>query len=361
MKVACVLNIPAPYREIVHENVGRYLGEDYQVIYCNETESNRKWALNLGDYKKKFLKTRKFNFKGRTIYLWSNIRRILCAEDIDAVVIGGFSLPMIIAFFWALANRKKIIAFSDATLDSEKNLSNIHIMVRTFVYSRCTAFIGASKKTLCLFKRYGAQDIQLYQSHLCANNDLFFSKYKQFDNRKYDVLLCGQMIERKMFDFSLDVIERIKKINPDIRVKLLGAGPKKEHICRRLENLGISYDFPGFVQQNELPYHYTDAKVFLFPSVSDPWGVVANEACAAGTPVITCPAVGVADELIVSGIHGYVLPIEVSIWESHLQELLSNSEIWTEMSKNCIKDVAEYNYENAASGIVSAIKFCEGH
>ena len=56
--------------------------------------------------------------------------------------------------------------------------------------------------------------------------------------------------------------------------------------------------FHGFAAQRELPDLYRSAKVFLFPTLADVWGVVANEACAAGLPVIVSPHAGVAGELV---------------------------------------------------------------
>jgi putative transposase len=53
----------------------------------------------------------------------------------------------------------------------------------------------------------------------------------------------------------------------------------------------------GYFSQNELPYYYALTRVFLFPTLLDPWGVVANEACAAGVPVITCSNAGAAGDL----------------------------------------------------------------
>ena len=39
----------------------------------------------------------------------------------------------------------------------------------------------------------------------------------------------------------------------------------------------------GFARQEDLPRWYGASRVFLFPTQWDPWGVVANEACAAAT------------------------------------------------------------------------------
>lgn len=357
MKSVLLTNIPAPYREQVHQIVSEQLDAEYHVVYCASIEKNRQWKFPLGNYAKHFLTSRVLAYKGREIYLGSNIRNILTEINPEVVIVSGFSMPMLQAYTWALLRGKKIISFSDANIDSELRLGWLHKILRRFFYHRSHSFIGASQKTLALFETYGADNKQLFQSHLCANNAIFSGSAKPFSQRSFDVLLCGQMIPGKMFNFSLDVIALMQQKMPDIRVKLLGAGPQKAHILSRLDEMGIDYDYPGFVDQLELPQHYAAAKLFFFPSVRDAWGVVANEACAAGTPVFTCPIVGAANELIVDAENGYVLEPEAKIWADKALQVLGDQPLWQNLSDACLKSIEPYTYQNAAQGIVSAISY----
>lgn len=350
-------NIPAPYREHVHEYASAMLDGKYMVLYCSQIESNRKWKIDFGSYEKQFLDCTSIRFAGRTIYLTSDVLHILKQQSPDVIVIGGFSVPMLIAYFWAIINKRDIISFTDANLHSERKISLVHRLVRLFFYKRSKACIGASKKSLELYEKYGVSNNKLFQSHLCANNKLFSTASKSLDERNYDVILCGQMIEGKMFDFSIDVISMVLESKPSLKVKVLGSGPLKEHVLQRLDTLGVHYDYPGFVSQQELPLHYGDSRVFLFPSMKDAWGVVANEACAAGTPVITCSVVGAAGELIVDGYNGFVLDTSIDLWAIKLQILLDSPKLWQQMSENAKKSVSVYTYEHAALGIVDAVNY----
>lgn len=55
---------------------------------------------------------------------------------------------------------------------------------------------------------------------------------------------------------------------------------------------------------------YAMADVFVLPSSFEPWGLVVNEAMAAGLPVIATDRVGCIDDLIVVGETGLVVPAE---------------------------------------------------
>ena len=64
----------------------------------------------------------------------------------------------------------------------------------------------------------------------------------------------------------------------------------------------------GFAQREQLPAYYALADVFVFPTHTDPWGLVVNEAMACGLPVISSDAAGCAADLVESGWNGRVFP-----------------------------------------------------
>jgi len=54
-----------------------------------------------------------------------------------------------------------------------------------------------------------------------------------------------------------------------------------------------------------LPY-YAFAHAFVLPSRREPWGLVVNEALAAGLPVIVSNRCGCAGDLVAHGVNGLV-------------------------------------------------------
>jgi len=55
---------------------------------------------------------------------------------------------------------------------------------------------------------------------------------------------------------------------------------------------------PGFLQIHELPRWYARAGAFVLPSVSEPWGLVANEAAACELPLLISSRAGCVDTLV---------------------------------------------------------------
>src|SRR5208337_2320660 len=132
----------------------------------------------------------------------------------------------------------------------------------------------------------------------------------------FDLMFCGRMTAIKNPQFVLAVAQSAATLlRRRISLCFVGSGPLESTLrAQALEHADIDVTFMGFARQADLPQRYAESRVFLLPSVWDPWGVVANEACAAGVPVITSPHAGVAGELIRDGQTGFVRDLDVGVW-----------------------------------------------
>jgi glycosyltransferase involved in cell wall biosynthesis len=63
-------------------------------------------------------------------------------------------------------------------------------------------------------------------------------------------------------------------------------------------------EYLGFQPPDELPKFFGQADVFVLPSRYDGWGVVINQAVAAGLPVICSDQVGAGFDLVDEGVNG---------------------------------------------------------
>ena len=355
--VVCVTNMPVPYREKIHERVSEWMNGDYHVIYCHRREPNRMWNVEAGAYSKSFLRESLVTLNDRFIHVNLDVWPTLNRLDPEVVITTGFNPTFLFAFLWCMMRNRKHISFTDGWLRSESNLTLTHVLVRKIVYRWSKAFLGPGRHSLDLFRHYGCPEQALFQSHLCADND-FYKRFAGVAPKEYDIAFSGQFIDRKMPLFFAEVAKLLKAKKPDLRVLLMGDGPQREAVLDVLRAGVVDFHYAGFLSQAELPNYYASAKVFLFPTQLDPWGVVANEACAVGIPVITCPNAGVADDLVLHGHNGFVLELDAEAWCQHAWKLLSDKTLLDAFSKNALVKVQDYNYDAAAEGIVAALKYC---
>lgn len=90
---------------------------------------------------------------------------------------------------------------------------------------------------------------------------------------------------------------------------LLGDGPLRSDLERQRAELGLHdlISMPGFKQYEELPAYYGLAQAFVHISTTEQWGLVVNEAMAAGLPVIVSHRCGCAPDLVDPQHNGFVI------------------------------------------------------
>jgi len=283
--------------------------------------------------------------------IWSELQRF----DPQVTVTSGYGQVMLLALCWCLMKKRPHIAFTDGTIDSEARLSIAHRIVRRFVIKHSSAFIGASAKSLELFKSYGAANNQLFQSCLCVDNANFAPLSS--DSKKFDLMFSGRLVEGKMPLFFTDVVGEVARRHSRCSALVLGSGGLDASVRSALIAAGVDFEMPGFVQPADLPTYYRQARIFLFPTQQEAWGVVANEAAAAGLPIITTPEAGVAGELVRHGINGFVLPASVNVWAEAALTLLDNQRVYEQMSSASLDISNNFSYERAVKGLHDAINF----
>jgi glycosyltransferase involved in cell wall biosynthesis len=362
MKILLITNIPAPYRLPIYAQLAHVYGDNFLVIYAAKTEANREWKMTIKGFNHRFLhenstaKKDGFNYVHNNLDVWYH----LWTFNPDVVITTGFNPTHLYGWLYSVVMRKKHIPMSDGWSISEEHLSWLHTLIRKMVYKTSHAFIGASRNTLDLFRAYHIPQEALFQSHLCIDNDRFKTT-ASFEERHYHLMFSGQFTHRKLPLFFAEVARAVSEHIPDLKLLILGNGPLKEEFFTLLDNYHLTYHYAGFVDQKELPSHYGDAKLFLFPTLLDPWGVVANEAMASGTPIITTPFAGVVNDLVIDGETGFILPVDVEVWSTAIVSLLNHPTQWKKLSQRGQFHVQAYNFTAAAQGIHNACTYAYAH
>jgi glycosyltransferase involved in cell wall biosynthesis len=352
-KVALITNIPSPYRVLQFDLLNEELNNNLIIIYLKKTESNRKWNIPNLNHNYIFLKESfwsKFN-------LYPNIIPALSKATPDTIIATGFTPTILITFIYAKVKNKKFIVFTDSWIHSVNKLSLLHKYIRKFIIPKADASICVGQKGRDYLESYGAKPKSIFISPLSINNDYYQKFYKPLEEREYDIIFSGQFIEIKMPFFLIDILKELKLKNGTIKLLIIGSGPLEKKIMSKLEENNIEYYFPGFIQQENLPKFYSNAKILLFPTRKDPWGLVSNEACAVGTPVITCKNAGAADDLIIHGYNGFVLPLSTGVWVKHINKLLTDNDLLEKFSQNALSHIRHYSVTNAVKGIKDAINY----
>ncbi len=118
-------------------------------------------------------------------------------------------------------------------------------------------------------------------------------------------LFCGQMIERKGVDILLRAFDRVVRDFPSARLDLVGREAEVEGLLQTVPaSTRERICYRGFQPPEALPDFFAMADAFVLPSRYDGWGVVVNQALAAGLPVICSDSVGAGVDFVKEGING---------------------------------------------------------
>ena len=356
LKLALVVNEPPPYRIPVFNRMASCAGVQLKVIFCCRREPNRQWNLPAIAFDHTYLRERIRTVHGRYIHNNPDVLLALTRFSPDVVIGNGFNPTHLYALLWALARRRAYVPMTDGTLASEKNFSSVHRSLRRFVYGRADAAIAASRGGLALYRSYGVPDERCYLSCLCTDNPLYQAELAQSE-RSWDFIFSGRLEPGKCPEFALDVAANCaRRLGRKVRMLLVGSGSMEPLLRQRAAECPeyLEVLFQGFARQEDLPGLYRSAKIFLFPTRADVWGVVANEACAAGLPVLVTPYAGVSGELIVDGKNGYIRELDLQEWTACALKLLQNEWRCKAFGQHSQLLVEPYHFDAAARGIVDA-------
>lgn len=155
-----------------------------------------------------------------------------------------------------------------------------------------------------LFRHFGMKEDRVHFLPMVID----VNRYKNPGISKSDhftFLYVGRIIEHKNIRQLLSVFDSAFSQQVEVKLKVVGDG-------NLLNQLKDSYarnnkiEFTGALFGDELKQCYYHAHALVLPSFFEPWGLVVNEALAAGLPVIASRQVGATYDLIKGKETGYV-------------------------------------------------------
>jgi glycosyltransferase involved in cell wall biosynthesis len=111
------------------------------------------------------------------------------------------------------------------------------------------------------------------------------------------VLYVGRFVREKGIHLLLDAANVILAAEPKTKFIIVGSGGARDRFERFSDWAGIAdrVTFTGFMSQKPLYQLYRCADVAVFPSLYEPFGIVALEGMAAGVPVVASDAGGLRE------------------------------------------------------------------
>jgi glycosyltransferase involved in cell wall biosynthesis len=173
-------------------------------------------------------------------------------------------------------------------------------------------------------------------------------------------LAASRFVAKKNLPRLLDAYAAYRqRAGPDAwHLVLLGDGELRPAIERRSArpDLAGRIMLAGFRQYDELPAYYGLASAFVHASTTEQWGLVVNEAMAAGLPVLVSERCGCAADLVHSGINGFTFdPCDSQALGALMHRVAAlTEERRAAMARSGQRIIAAWGPERFADGLIQA-------
>jgi glycosyltransferase involved in cell wall biosynthesis len=250
---------------------------------------------------------------GRWLVLNVGTRRALRRFDPDVVVVGGWNQP---AMWAASAFGRPTVVWVESTLRDERPGHPLLERAKRRFAGRADAFVVPGRASAAYVRSLGVTDERI---HVAPNavDGAIFGGAEERPHEGCVFVYVGRLDPEK----GLDVLVRAFG-GVDGELLVVGSGSEEARL-RTLAPANVY--FVGARSREEVADVYAGADVFVLPSLSEPWGMVLNEAAAAGLALVATDAVGAAHELVEERRNGFVVPAgDADALHAAMQTLAAN-------------------------------------
>lgn len=147
---------------------------------------------------------------------------------------------------------------------------------------------------------------------------------------KFTILYSGRFVWYKDLKDFIGVYDRLMNKRDDVAFVLLGSGP----IEKELKEAMPDAVFPGYLTGDDLGIAYASADLFFFPSTTETFGNVVQEALASGTPAVVSDKGGCKDIVNTSGGGLVSRSNDIRSFQKNIEKIIDNKDLYRELRNN---------------------------
>jgi len=235
----------------------------------------------------------------------------------NSILIYGWSFCSHLQAIKYFHNKIPVLFRGDSTIldQSSRIRSLVKKMLLKWVYSSVDLCLSVGTNNTNYFLKYGVENAKVIYLPHAVENDRFqlddnYQKVTEFSNIKRELndkivfLFVGKYEKKKNPTLLANVFCKVDFNN--VALLFVGQGQLERELKEITEgNMNVFY-LP-FQNQGSMRNIYQLADVLVLPSAyNETWGLVVNEAMAAGLAIIVSDKVGCAVDLVENEVNGYI-------------------------------------------------------
>jgi glycosyltransferase involved in cell wall biosynthesis len=305
-------------------------------------------------------------------------RLYACLSELkpDAVCVNGWSFGgCFAALGWCASHRVPAIMMSESTaIDRPRRWWREAIKRRVVALCSASLVSGSCHRDYIeelgatpdrVFTGYGAVDNEHFRTGADAalQAEMRLRASRSLPKRYF--MACSRFSKKKNLFRLLQAYARFrsKAVSSAWALVIVGEGELKDQLLALRDRLGLQgqVHFPGPKDYQELPIYYGLAGAFVHASTSEQWGLVVNEAMAAGLPVLVSERCGCAADLLVPGVNGLLFdPYDVDDIAAAMIKIADGTCDREAMGRASREIVARWSPERFAESLSCAVETALG-
>lgn len=316
-----ITNLPSFYKINLFNKIAEH--RNILVVFTRQNSKDRNDDFLKGERNFKYISIGKYVGIIKTIKLIS----ILSSNSCNQLIIGGLdSIELWVAAFMGPKKKNGIVIESSIFESPTTGLKGF--LKRIFFKRLSTAYVsGKAQKELAL--ALGFKGILKVTKGVGIFNISDPPEYREKQDVK-KFIYVGRLSEEK------NLIRLVQTFNelPDLQLNVVGFGLQEKEL-KAIAKKNIV--FHGAINNMDLREFYGSNDVLILPSISEPWGLVVEEALNNGLPVIVSNMVGCSSEILDQDKNGIIFDLKENNGLKNAILKITNVPYFNSLRKNVCK------------------------
>lgn len=298
---------------------------------------------------------------------WS-IARVVGKRRPHVLLVHGYSSAThLLAILAARQAGTKVLMRGDTRLEPRHRREAAKSLVKKWLFRLVDGFVAIGSLNAAYYQAMGVPSDKIHFAAFAVDNDAFALgssklEVRNSERERMDIaddaivaVFASKLVHRKRATDLLAAFASLVERFPDAVLIVAGSGEDERALRELAAPLEARVRFVGFRNQSELPALFAASDVFVLPAADEPWGLVVNEAMAAGLPTVVSDDVGCAPDLVEGKGTGIVFPVgDIGRLAEALAELMSTPELRMRMGRAAEKLIDDWSVKASAEGIARA-------
>ncbi|MBD2704537.1 glycosyltransferase family 4 protein [Spirosoma sp. BT702] len=288
----------------------------------------------------------------------------------DVISLTGYYDPaQILLLIWAKLNRVKVILQNEST-ETDHQRGGWKEVLKEWIFGRCDGFFCFGSQSADYLIRLGVPAHKILLRKSAVDNDSLRAAYERalrtrtqtqesLGLQPHNFIFVGRLISAKNLPTLVTSFANAQKqstMGKNWGLIFLGDGPEKESLQQQTQKL-VLIDSVHFLPGRpwfQVPDVLALSDILVLPSLSEPWGLVVNEAMVCGLPVIVSDRCGCVPDLVRDGQTGFIFdPDQPDLLTQLLRRFMDETVDVASMSEAARERIAPYSPEAVAQEMLN--------